>query len=418
MRIVVRAARLSLWLAILQLAFPGVCRAQARLTLQDAVDTAIRTRPLLKAESERVSVAEGHKRQAGLLPNPEFQFGNENLRPGQTYSRDVDTLAYVTWPLDILGKRNQRVAVAAQTVSRTEAEIELTRRQVIRSVQLAYWAARGAQERLALLQSTVSTFQRIIDYHAAQLSAGTIAEQDLLRVRLEGERIQIAVHLATIEAAKARTQLLKELGRPSGFDVVLTEALDATPATLATPALQDVLARRSEIKIAAASIDEARANARLQDISARPDLAVVYGYKRTQLPDALSGVNTSIAAVKVSIPLFDRNQGNRAAAAADLRRQEQLRAEAETSVTADLQQAIQEYQMRRTEVTDTLTPMRAHATTISSIAQAAYQQGGVELLRLLDAERSRLDAEAAWVDGMVAFQQSVVNLEAAQGVSR
>lgn len=418
MRIVVRAARLSLWLAILQLAFPGVCRAQARLTLQDAVDTAIRTRPLLKAESERVSVAEGHKRQAGLLPNPEFQFGNENLRPGQTYSRDVDTLAYVTWPLDILGKRNQRVAVAAQTVSRTEAEIELTRRQVIRSVQLAYWAARGAQERLALLQSTVSTFQRIIDYHAAQLSAGTIAEQDLLRVRLEGERIQIAVHLATIEAAKARTQLLKELGRPSGFDVVLTEALDATPATLATPALQDVLARRSEITIAAASIDEARANARLQDISARPDLAVVYGYKRTQLPDALSGVNTSIAAVKVSIPLFDRNQGNRAAAAADLRRQEQLRAEAETSVTADLQQAIQEYQMRRTEVTDTLTPMRAHATTISSIAQAAYQQGGVELLRLLDAERSRLDAEAAWVDGMVAFQQSVVNLEAAQGVSR
>ena len=74
--------------------------------------------------------------------------------------------------------------------------------------------------------------------------------------------------------------------------------------------------------------------------------------------------------------------------------------------------------MRRAEVADTLQPLREHATTISNIAQAAYQQGGVELLRLLDAERSRLDAESAWVDGMVAFQQSVVNLEAAQGVSR
>jgi outer membrane protein TolC len=145
---------------------------------------------------------------------------------------------------------------------------------------------------------------------------------------------------------------------------------------------------------------------------------VVFGYKRTQLPDSASGVNTALAAVKVTIPLTDRNQGNRAAAAAELRRQEQLHAETETAVSADIQRALQEYEMRRAEVSATLHPLRDHATTISAIAQAAYQQGGVDLLRLLDAERSRLDAESAWVDGMVAFQQSVVNLEAAQGVIR
>ena len=148
------------------------------------------------------------------------------------------------------------------------------------------------------------------------------------------------------------------------------------------------------------------------------DLAVVFGYKRTQLPDALSGVNTTLAGVKVSIPLMDRNQGNRAAASAELRRQEQLREEAETGVRTDFERAAQEFEMRRAEVVDTLQPLREHARTIADIAQAAYQQGGVELLRLLDAERSRLDAESAWVEGMVAFQQSVVNLEAAQGVSR
>src|SRR5256885_7612093 len=132
-------------LALFAVASPVVCRAQERLTLQDAVDTAMRSRALLKAEAERVNVAEGHKRQAGVLPNPEFQFGNENLRPGQTYSRDVDTLAYVTWPLDVLGKRGQRMAVAQHVVGRAEAERELTRRQVTQNVRLAYWAARGAQ---------------------------------------------------------------------------------------------------------------------------------------------------------------------------------------------------------------------------------------------------------------------------------
>jgi len=418
MRIVVRGATLSLWFVLPLLAMPAVSRAQTPLTLQDAVETALRSRALLKAEAERVNVAEGRKRQAGAWPNPEFEFSNENLRPGQNYSRDVDTLAYVTWPLDVLGKRQQRVAAAERTVTRTGAELELVRRQMVQTVKLAYWNARGAQERRDLLQTTVANFQRIIDYHAAQLSAGMIAEQDVLRVRLEGERIQIAAHLATIDATSARVQLLKEIGQTVRPDVLLTEALEAMPAPLGPSSVAEALAARGEIKVAEAAIDEARASVRLQDVTARPDLAVVYGYKRSQLPDALSGVNTSLAAIKVTLPLSDRNQGNRVAAGAELRRQEWLRAEAETAVSADLQRAAQEYELRRAEVVETLQPLREHARSIAGIAQAAYQQGGLELLRLLDAERSRLDAESAWVDGMVAFQQSVVNLETAQGVSR
>ncbi|HMD37171.1 MAG TPA: TolC family protein [Vicinamibacterales bacterium] len=418
MRIVVRGVALALPLVISQLAAPAVCRAQTRLSLQEAVNTALQSRALLKAEAERVSVAEGRKRQAAVMPNPEFQFANENLRPGQTYSRDVDTLAYVTWPLDVLGKREQRMAVAGVTVNRREAELELMRRQVAQSVRLAYWTALGAQERRDLLHSTVANFQRIIDYHAAQLRVGTIAEQDLLRVRLEGERIQIAAHLAAIDATKARVDLLKAIGETGLSNIVLTEALDTIPPAIGASPIEDVLANRKEIAVAAAGVDEARADVRLQDVSARPDLAIVFGYKRTQLPDALSGVNTLLAGVKVTLPLTDRNQGNRAAAAAELRRQAQLHAEVETTVRADVERAAQEYEMRRLEVVDTLQPLREHARTIANIAQAAYQQGGFELLRLLDAERARLEAESAWVDGMVAFQQSVVNLQAAQGVSR
>jgi outer membrane protein TolC len=388
------------------------------LTLDEAVATALTSRALLKAEAERVTAAEGRKRQAGLLPNPEFQFGNENLRPGQDYATDVDTLAYVTWPLDILGKRGQRVAVATQTVARTEAELDLLRRQVAQAVRLAYWTARGAQERRDLLRSSVTNFQRVIDYHTAQLKVGIIAEQDLMRVQLEGERLRIAAHLAEIDATKARAQLLKEMGQPGAAPMVLSERLDATPSVAAQAAIEEVLARRPEMNVAKTSVEEARANTRLQDVNARPNLGLVFGYKRTLLPDSTSGVNTAIAAVQVSIPLFDRNQGNRAAAAAELRRQEQLRIETESGIRTDLDQAVQEYELRRAEVVDTLRPLREHATNIATIAQAAYQQGGVELLRLLDAERSRLEAESAWVDGMVAFQQSVVNLEAAQGVSR
>jgi len=392
------------------------CGAQTRLGLQEAVDRALQSRPSLKAEAERIAVAEGIRQQAGALPNPEIQFQNENLRPGQDYANDVDTLAFVIQPLDVLGKRGRRVEAAQQAVVRTQAEYDQARWQTIRDVKLAYWEARGAQEARDLLGDTVKTFAQIIQYHDAQLSVGTIAEQDVLRIRLEGERLQITANIAALRASRAQVALLRTMGQTDFTNVMLTEPIDGGVA-MPTP-VEQVLAQRPDMRVARAAVSEAEARSRLQTVLARPDLSVTYGYKRTQLPGTLAGANTAIAAFTVRVPLFDRNQGNRAAAAAEERRQAQLLAGTQAGALADYRTAAQEYDLRRAEVTGTLQPLREHASNIASISQAAYTQGGGDLLRLLDAQRVRLDAELAWVQGMVEYQQSIVNLEAAEGVTR
>ncbi len=402
-------------LALFALVQPGW--AQAKLSVEEAVNRALQSRPSLKAEAERVSAAEGLRKQAGLRPNPEFQFQNENLRPGQSYGRDVDTLVLINQPLDILGKRKQRVAFAGEGVNRTQAEYELARWQVTQRVKLAYWAARGAQEIRDVLKTTVDNFQKTIDYHSAQLSVGAIPEVDFLRVRLEGERQKISAGLAVIDANRARVELLREMGQTDFGEVVLTEPL-TLDAAIVPIGLEQALAQRIEIKVARAALEQARANAKLQNISARPDLNVTYGYKRTALPDTAAGVNTAIASVRVTLPTADKNQGNRAAAEAEVRRQQQLVAASQGEVQADYYGALQDYELRRTESLTVLQPLREHAATISQIASAAYAEGGTELLRLLDAERARLDAELAWARGMVEYRQSIVKLEAAEGVSQ
>jgi len=395
----------------------GECRAQARLSLQDAVNQALQSRASLKAESERVTVAEGFRKQAGLLPNPEFQFQNENLRPGQTYGRDVDTLAMINQPLDVLGKRKQRIAAAGEGVVRSHAEYELARWQVAQRVKLAYWAARGSQEIRDVLKTTADNFQRVVDFHSAQLSVGAIAEQDFLRVRLEGERLKISSDMAFIDVNRARMELLREMGQTDFGEVVLTEPL-VPDSELAPAGIEQALAQRIEIKAARAALQQAMANARLQEVNARPDLNVTYGYKRTELPDTTEGVNTAIVSVRITLPTTDKNQGNRMAADAEVRRQRQLVAAAETEVRADYAEALLEYEMRRSEFLNGLQPLREHAANISKIAAAAYAEGGTDLLRLLDAERARLDAELAWARGMVEYRQSIVRLEAAEGISQ
>ena len=256
------------FLAIIGLSQPS--RAQTRLRLQDAVNQALESRASLKAEAERVAGAQGVRKQAGLWANPTFQFQNENLRPGQIYTQDVDTVAYLTQPLDILGKRGQRIAVEDNGIHRSEAEYGFTRRQIAQIVRLSYWAARGAQEIRDSLKATVENFQRTVDYQSAQLSVGAISEQDFLRVQLEGERLNIAANLAVIEAARARVQLLREMGQTTFGEVVLTEPLDADASVIPTVELSQVLADRAEMKVALATLLEAKAKAKLQDVAARP----------------------------------------------------------------------------------------------------------------------------------------------------
>ena len=136
-------------------------------------------------------------------------------------------------------------------------------------------------------------FQKNVDFFAARLSAGAIAEQDLLRVQLEHERMKIAADMAAIEASRARVELLKEMGQSAFPELILTEPLAVT--SFPNPSdIDQVLSRRADVKAARVALEQARANSRLQDVAARPDLTFTTGYKRTQLPDTIDGVNTAI----------------------------------------------------------------------------------------------------------------------------
>jgi cobalt-zinc-cadmium efflux system outer membrane protein len=391
--------------------------AQRRLSLQEAVSEALQTHRSLKADAEQVAVAQGLRVQAGLFPNPEFQFQNENLRTGQTYTRDVDTLALINQPLDVLGKRQRRVALAEKAEQHAQSEYGLARWEIVGRVKRAYWAALGAQEVQQVWATTLENFKKIIEFHAGRLNAGAIAEQDFLRVSLEGERLKVSADLAALEVDRTRIDLLREMGVTSFPQILLTEPLE--PIAEITPqGIEQVLAQRGEVRVARDALGQAEANARLQEISARPDLNVTLGYKRTQLPDALSGVNTVLASLRVTLPVADKNQGNRAAAEAEVRRQRQLLEAAQAAVQADYYAALQEYEFRHHEFVTTLEPLHQHAQEILRIASAAYAEGGTDFLRLLDGERVGLEAELVRTQGLVAYRQSVARLESAEGVDQ
>ena len=388
---------------------------QQPLTLREAVALALETHPLVAAARERVAGAEGLRRQSALRPNPTFSFQGENIRfngpPAFPYWNATDTFAFVSQTFETAGKRDRRVEAAAAALVRAELEVELLRRQIAARVKQAYWAAAGSRRTLEVLLETAATFELTVRYHEVRVREGAMAEADLLRVRLEGERIALAAASAALEADRARVSLFREMGQssiPASATYEPIELDDAPPLGIEP---EKALRERIELKLARAAVEQAEANYRLQLAAARPDLTTVVGFKRTE------GLNTVLAGFQFDIPLRNRNQGNIAAAAAAVQAARAELASAENVVRAEVAAAARDYEVRRSQILGSLRPMMAEAAESARIAQAAYREGGWDLLRLLDAERLRLETELLYVRALTEFRQSAAALEAALGLA-
>jgi outer membrane protein TolC len=386
--------------------------AQTKLTLRQAVDRALESHPLLPPAEQRTLVASGLREQAALSPNPRLILQSENTRPygnpSFSYLRDTDNFAYLQNTFETAGRRARRVDVADASVRRLELERELLRRQIAARVGNAYWSAAGAARVRDLLLEDGKTMQGVVDYHAARVREGAMAEADLIRVRLEAQRLLVSANLAKLDAERSRIHLQREMGQTEFEPLELTDPIDQDqPPPTAT--IADALAARPEIKVARAAVEHAQANQRLQLAVAKPNVDVVFGYKRT------AGLDTMLGGVQMDLPFANRNQGNIAAAGAEIRLAQTNLAATEALIKAEVAAAEADYRIRRRDVLETLKPTLDQASETYRIADAAYRAGGSDLLRLLDAQRLRTESQIALARSLAELRQSEVALRVALG---
>ena len=390
-----------------------LCHGQTVLTAQDAVSYALAHRPELRAANNRVTASERLRSQAGLIPNPRFLFRKEDLRT-QTSPFGENSQTY--WEgeqlLETSGKRGGRIAVAQQGTEESRLQADLARRQIVLNVRESYWKAKAAQSLAALYAQDADYFRRVIEYHEARFREGKIAEVDLLRVRLQGEQIRAAAANARLDSEKALLTLAQEMNAAANSAWVLSEDFETLEDPRPVPGGADAVSLRTEGQLAQQAIAKAEARTRLEKANGRPDLLFTGGYKHDVSVDA------PIAGVQFDLPLFNRNQGAVAASHAEEEAARETYQATRNRLAAELALAQREYEMRREQYLQTFKPMREQAIEISNISRAAYEAGGLDLLRLLDAERARVDSELSYVRSLEGFHLSVAALNYAEGLDQ
>jgi cobalt-zinc-cadmium efflux system outer membrane protein len=388
--------------------------AQESITLLDAVREALAKHPLLTAADGRVSTAQGLLEQAALKPNPRLSLQLENLRGGWQLPyrplTDNDHFIFLTQTMETARKRERRTDQATANRELAATARDILAQQIAAHVREAYWTSLGATRAAGIYNETITNFAQTVTYHEARVREGSMAEADLIRIRLEMARLRLAASSAGLAAERAAINLQREMGRTVFVDnLTLAGTIEGT-STIPPENPDEAINRRAEVRLARQGVSAGIANEQLQAALGTPNVDLSGGYKRT------NGTDTLLAYLNMDLPWRNRNQGNIAAAAAETRVARSNVAAAEATVRAEVRAAYSAYRLRQNQIGGMLNELSTHARETARIAQGAYREGGTDLLRLLDAERLRLETELLRVQAQTEFRLSESAVEAAMGV--
>jgi cobalt-zinc-cadmium efflux system outer membrane protein len=382
-----------------------VSPAERPITLQQALEMASRQNLDLMAARQRRAFALAGIRIARQIPNPSVDFEASRDAPHE--------ILYFTQPLELGGKRGHRTDVARQEQTLTDVEIATTERQVRRAVRETYFSVAGMSAETARRGRVLQLAQRLYEIAQQRFQAGDVAQLEVNQVQLEVARAEVDLRVARQQETISRERLSALLNEPP--ETVwkpLTRLEEAAPA----PPVADLVSRAYQSNSELAHINQElrveRAREGLLRAERVPDLGVIFGGVFNAAPDFRVGHHEGLV---MNLRVFTRNQGELQQSSAQQRFLELQSAALRRSVSGEVQAAYYEWDARRAEVELYRNTLRPAAERVEQQAEESYRAGKVNLLTVLEAQRSVQEIEKNYLDSLGALQSAFAALEEITG---
>lgn len=389
---------------------PGAAQP-SELSLEEALALARQRAPALLEASGRVAEARGPVAGASPLlrdnPTLELEAGPRTLASGE---RAPDVVVGLFQPLELGGKQGSRRDAARAGLARETARQRDAERLVLGDVAGAFLRALHARERLRLARGTEEAARDFFQSTQRRFEAGDVPVVDVnvARVALARARAEVA------SAEGAEVALLGELRELLGLPVDAALAVRGDLAALAAQPVElpSPLPERPDVTALVAELEEARAERRLGEGFAWPDVNVGVRYELEGDERALLG------ALGVSLPLFARGQSARVTGDARVRRLEVALEAARRAWSVQVQAALTRYRKEREAVEllerDAL-PVLADNEVL---ARKSYEAGEMGLAEFLVVRRDVLESRTDYLDRLLRAALSRVQLTVQTGALR
>lgn len=384
---------------------------RAGLGLDDAIARALDREPTLRGVRAGIAVARGLRQQAGLRPNPTLSFERREEPAGT----DNLTSVGVQWPLDLF-RRHTRVNTAERELAATEFAVADRERLLAAEVRVRYGVAAAAVRDFQVAEDLAATTRRQLELVRARVDAGATPplEADLLNVELR--RFEAEWLLATGRADAALVELKQFLGMAPGEPLMLGETLEnlvaenaSATASITAPSIAtrpDVQEAEARVTIADARADQARSEGRfdvgLFGTYMRMDAAFPQqGFNATGTLERVRGrFNYVAGGAMVMVPLFNRNQGQVAAAQAERSGAEARRDAAALSARAEVAAAQARDVQARRAVAVYADAVRTLARHNLDVVRQTFDLGRLTVFDVLTEQRRYVEIEQAYTNAL------------------
>ena len=316
--------------------------------------------------------------QAGLLPNPEFVY---------FFGTPDKPLKYLfEFPLEALWLRPVRVRAAERENARAAERLTQAALDLIRDTRQAYADVVLAQERVAVADRSLELRGSIADFAAKRLKAGDASEQESVTAKVDAlqaaqERARVGYDVMLAE------ERLKNFAGLSGFGGAFP-VIPAGPLTVVELDAEALVAeaQRTRPDAIAARFAAEAATERLR-------IARLGWVRMLGILDATSGRNGHEfgPAMRITLPIFNRNQGLIARAEAELELMLRRKQSVANQIALDVRLAHARTLQSAAELDILRKSIRPEVDASIRRTQKAYEEGNVPLLIALEANRQLVD---------------------------
>lgn len=338
--------------------------------------------PRVEMASARIEVARSEIANARVRPNPSVSVEREvPYVDGTGFATNYLRLSL---PLDISGRRGLQIDAAESGVSAATSEAKHARIEVVVHALRAFDDCAHARLRLELLMEARVALVRAVEIAQQRGKTGAASGYEVQRFQVELAAHDDELQSAQIDLRRARVQIATLLGRSGELDATSTLQL---PSTL--PTLDALLAKARERG------DLRAAQQREQAARGREQAA---GRGWVPLPTLMAGAMTAdmgaqtgtgyVAGLSLSIPIFDRGQGDRARATAERHLADTEAAWLKRQIPSGVHAAYGTLTARIAQTRQIENEQIARLDTILGAAETAFREGNASVVELLDAHRT------------------------------
>lgn len=403
--------------------------ARGGLSLDRAINECLLADPQIRMGLEAINQAEGDSLTASLKPNPSL-FTDAQLLPtthpftktrqGGPPQQDFN----VSYPIDwfLFGKRAAAMASASLGVRISESQFENLVRQRVTETALAFYTVVEFQALVDLARQDVHNYEQVESgvKKAVELEGRTQVELNRIRIDLLRSRQFLRDAQFGLAGSKARLRAL--LGRAdSQEDFTVSGSLDAPLAARPLPveqAYEMALENRPDLQALRWQVSQARANMTLERRKAFPLVAPTFGYTRQYqqksigFPDA----DSWSAALSMSLPLFDRNQGNQAKAAAAAAQSQYGLVAGEIELRAEIDSVVAELSTARANAEAIAKEQLQLAEQVrNSILKSFEDAEALTLLDVLDSQRTYRETYRLYITSRAGYWRALYKFKSAIG---